>query len=68
MVLWKRILFLFSLFALFLGALWYPFRTTLTERYYVLAYGKGDRVYLRAAEGENGLICAASRDGADRVL
>ncbi|MBQ9348610.1 MAG: hypothetical protein IJT94_14955, partial [Oscillibacter sp.] len=68
MVLWKRILFLFSLFALFLGALWYPFRTTLTERYYVLAYGEGDRVYLRAAEGENGLICAASRDGADRVL
>ena len=57
MVFWKRYLFLFSLFVLMLAALWLPFRTSLTERYSVLALGTGDRYYLWATEGENGLLC-----------
>ena len=68
MVFWKRCLFFLSLFALLFGALWIPFRTSLTERCSVLKNGWGDRTYLWATEGENGLICAASRDGANRVL
>lgn len=68
MSIWKRILLLASLFVLFLGALRLPFQTQLEERESVLASGWGDRTYLWAAAGENGLICAASRDGADRVV
>lgn len=68
MIFWKRVLLLFSLFALLLGALWYPFRKPLGERASVVINGWGERTFLLASAGENGVICAASRQGTESVL